>query len=103
MVHIKKRDTVAVLSGKDKGKQGEVLEVLQSKNKVLVKGVAIVARHAKPRKQGEAGEIKRKESYIDSSKVMLVCGACRVPSRVNSKKLENGSRVRACNRCEQIV
>lgn len=103
MAHIKKHDTVAVLSGKDKGKQGEVLEVLHGKNKVLVKGVAVIARHIKPRKQGEAGEIKRKESHIDLSKVMLVCGTCRVPSRVNSKQLENGSRVRACNRCEQIV
>ena len=101
VARIKKHDVVAVLSGKDKGKQGEVMGILGQK--VLVKNVAIIARHAKPRKQGEAGEIKRKESYIDLSKVMLVCSACRVPSRVNSKKLENGSRVRSCNRCEQTV
>jgi large subunit ribosomal protein L24 len=100
---IKRNDTVQVLSGKDKGKKGLVLEVSVSSGKVLVQGVQIVTRHLKARKQGKASEIKKSESFILLSKVMLVCSACHIPSRVNSKIVEDGKRVRVCNRCEQIT
>lgn len=103
VARIKKNDTVAVLSGKDKDKQGVVLEILSEQGKVLVKNIAVVTRHIKARKQGDVAEIKKQESYISLSKVMLVCNACRQPSRVNSKLLETGKRVRICNRCEQII
>jgi large subunit ribosomal protein L24 len=103
VARIRKNDTVAVLTGKDKNKQGVVLEILSDKNKVLVKNIAIITRHAKARKQGDVSEIKKQESYIDLSNVMLVCNTCRKPSRVNSKLLDTGKRTRVCNRCEQII
>lgn len=72
METIKKNDTVRVITGKDKGKEGSVIAILPKKGKVMVKGVAIVTRHAKARKQGETSSIKKRESYIDISNVMLV-------------------------------
>lgn len=71
-MHIKKNDTVVILSGKDKGKKGTVLEILPKKGKVKVRDVAIVVRHVKARKQGESSAIIRSEAFIDLSKVMLV-------------------------------
>jgi len=99
---IKKNDTVVVLSGRDKGKQGVVIALKQKKGKVLVKGVAVVTRHAKARRTGEVAGIKKEESFILLSKIMPVCGSCKKPCRVNAKKLESGKNVRVCNRCKEI-
>jgi len=69
--HIKKGDLVYVLTGKDKGKKGTVLRVLPKENKVMVKGVALVTRHYKARKQGETSGIKKIERYINMSNVVI--------------------------------
>jgi large subunit ribosomal protein L24 len=69
---IKKNDTVVVITGKDKGKKGIVIEVLHKKGKVMVKGVAVHTKHAKARKQGETSSIKKQEGYIDVSNVKVV-------------------------------
>lgn len=97
--HVKKNDTVMVLSGRDKGKKGTVIEVAPKKDKVLVSGVCLVTRHIKARRQGETGGIKQEESYIPLSKVMPICTSCSKPCRVNSSVVEN-RRVRVCNRCK---
>lgn len=102
VARIKKNDTVKVISGKDKGKTGSVIEVLPKKKKILVKGIAIVTKHAKPRGQGDTGGIKKKESYIGLSSVMPVCSACKKPTRVNTKQLSEGEHVRVCNRCQEV-
>lgn len=102
-IRIKKNDQVVVLTGKDKGQKGLVLEVVPKKNKILVKGVAIATRHTKARKQGESSEIKKQESYIDISNVMAFCSSCKKPSRMNSKILDAGNKVRVCNRCQEIM
>lgn len=100
---IKKNDTVKILSGKDKGKKGLVLAVFPEKNQLLVQGVAVVTRHIKARKQGQKAEIKKSESLISLTKAMLVCSACHMPSRVNTKILEDGGRARMCNRCKLVT
>jgi large subunit ribosomal protein L24 len=69
--HVKKNDLVYVLTGKDRGKKGVVLSVLPSERKVKVKGVALVTRHYKARKQGEKSGIKKVERYIDISNVVI--------------------------------
>lgn len=102
VARIKKNDTVVVLSGKDKDKKSTVIEVLPKKGKILVKDIAMVTRHAKARKQGEVSGIRKEEQYIDASIVMPVCASCKLPCRVNAKVIEGGSRVRVCNRCEEI-
>jgi large subunit ribosomal protein L24 len=101
---IKKNDTVIVISGKDKRKQGVVVEVNPGKEKIMVKGVGIVAHHEKPKGRGERGSIVKKESYISVSKVMPLCGSCHKPCRVRTKFLEDGDKkVRVCHRCGGVI
>lgn len=102
MARIKKNDKVVVLAGKDKGKEGTVIGLDSKHNQVLVKGVAVVTRHKKARKQGDVAGIMKEESFIAVAKVMPVCGSCKTPCRVNSKMLENGKRARMCNNCKEI-
>lgn len=72
-VHVRKNDTVVVISGKDKGKTGEVLRVIPKTGKVVVKGVNLVKKHQKPNRQNMQGGIIEMEAAINSSKVMLFC------------------------------
>lgn len=97
MMRVKKNDTVMVITGKDKGKQGTVLEVQTDKELVKVQGIAIVTRHVKARRQGEVSAIKKQEGYIHLSNVMVVADDNK-PSRVNFKTLEDGKKIRVSNR-----
>ena len=72
-LHVKKDDTVVVISGDDKGKKGKVLKVSPAERKIIVDGVNVVTKHAKPRKQGEAGGILKVEGAIYADKVQLFC------------------------------
>ena len=87
-MRIKKGDTVKILSGNDKGKQGEVLEVIPKSEKILVKGVNIRKKHVKPRKQGEEGGIISTECAIHSSKAKKI-----------GYKVEKDEKVRVCKKC----
>jgi len=102
IARVRKNDIVHVVSGKNKGKQGSVIEILPKKGKVIVKGIAIATHHVKPRRAGEPGGIRKEESFIDMSQVMPVCSACKKPSRVNVKHLDAGKSARVCNRCKEI-
>ena len=95
---IKKGDNVQVLSGNDKGKTGEVLEVIPKENKVVVKGVNIRKKHVKPRKQGEEGGIISSEVAINSAKVNVVCPKCGKTTKVGYK-IEKDSKTRICKKC----
>jgi large subunit ribosomal protein L24 len=98
-VHVRKNDSVMVISGKDKGKIGEVLAVYPKKGRVLVKDVSIVTKHQKPSKQNMQGGITHREAPINSSKVMLYCTKCKNVTRINSKILDDGTKVRICKKC----
>lgn len=98
-VHVRKKDTVMVISGKDKGKTGEVLAVNPKDGKVLVKGVNIVHKSKKPSKQNMQGGIVTQEAPIFSSKVMLYCNECKSVTRISYKILEDGTKVRVCKKC----
>ena len=95
---IKKNDTVVVLSGKDKGKQGKVLGTIPSEAKVVVEGINKVTCHIKPRKQGEQGGILQKEAPIYACKVQKVCPKCNKPTRIGHK-VEGDKKVRICKKC----
>ena len=97
-MRIKKGDTVQVMSGNDKGKKGEVLEIIPKTEKLIVKGVNIRKKHVKPRKQGEEGGIISSECAILSSKVNVVCPKCNKPVRVGYK-IEESEKVRVCKKC----
>ena len=95
---IKKGDTVQVLSGNDKGKTGEVLEVIPKTEKIIVKGINIRKKHIKPRKQGEEGGIIPTECMIHSSKVSVVCPKCQKATRIGYT-MEKDEKVRVCKKC----
>lgn len=101
MSRIKKNDTVFVLNGRDGGKSGLVIDLIPDKDLVMVKDVAVKVHHVKARKAGESSGLKKKESFIPVSKVMPICSNCKKPCRVNAKFVENGDKVRVCNRCEK--
>ena len=96
---IKKGDTVVVLSGKDKGKKGEVIGVFPKDGKVVVEKINMVSRHTKPRRQGETGGIIQKEAPLYACKVQRVCPKCDQATRPAHKVLADGSKVRVCKKC----
>lgn len=102
-VHVKKEDTVLVLTGKDKGKKGKVLSVNPSTYQVLVEGVNMSTKHKKPRGRYQQGGIIHQESPINSSNVMLVCDKCGKPTKVARKVLDDGQKVRSCKHCDEII
>ena len=100
---IRKDDLVVVLSGKDKGKQGKVLEVMPKSGKVVVEKINVVSRHTKPRKQGEQGGVLKKEAPIYACKVQVVCPRCGKPTRVGHKILKDGTKERICKKCGESL
>lgn len=99
-VHVKTGDKVVVINGKDRGKQGKVLEVSPSEGKIIVEGVNIVSKHVKPRKMGEAGGIIKAESALYADKVQLICPKCGRPTRVGHMVDEKGKKVRVCKKAD---
>lgn len=97
-MNIKKGDTVVVLSGKDRSKQGKVLGTVPKSGKVVVEGVNMVTCHVKPKKQGEEGGIVKREAAIAACKVQVVCPKCGKPTRVAHKTVD-GKNVRVCKHC----
>lgn len=93
-VHVRKGDTVYVLSGKDRGKTGKVLRVLPKENRVVVEGVNVVSRHRKATSATQQGGIVEFEAPIHASNVMYVCDKAKRPTKTCVKVLENGNRVR---------
>ncbi len=102
-VHVKTGDTVVVLSGKDKGKQGKVLAVSPKEGKVIVEKINIVSKHIKPRRMGEPGGIIKAEGAMYASKVQVVCPRCKKPTRVGHKLYEDGTKSRICVKCGEAL
>ena len=102
-LHIKKDDTVVVLSGDDKGTKGTVIAVSPEEGKVIVSGVHVVSKHTKARRQGEASQILKTEGAIYASKVMLYCEKCKKGVRVRHVKNEAGERSRICCKCGESL
>jgi len=101
LARVKKNDTVVVLSGKDKGKQGVVINVYPKDNEVLVKDVSVVTKHVKQTRQGQKGGITKEERPIPLAKVMPLCTSCKKPCRIQVKMLEENKKVRICGRCKE--
>ena len=97
-MRIKKGDNVQVLSGNDKGKTGEVLEVSPKADKIIVKGVNVRKKHVKARKQGDESGIRAVECAIPTSKVNVVCPKCGKTTKVGYT-VEKDEKVRVCKKC----
>ena len=99
---IKKGDTVVVISGRDKGKEGEVLSVLPSEGRVVVQGVNVAKRHQRPSQTSQGG-IVDKELSMDVSNVSIVDPKDGKPTRVGFKVLEDGRKVRVAKRSGEVI
>ncbi len=102
-MHVKTGDTVRVLSGKSKGKQGKVIAVSHKEGKVIVEGVNVVTKHVRPRKAGQEGGRVQTESALYACKVQLVCLKCGKTTRIMHKKDENDKKVRVCKKCGEVI
>ena len=99
---IKKGDTVVVISGRDKGKSGEVLRVLPADRRLIVQGVHVARRHTKPR-MGDPGGIVDKELTIDVSNVAHIDPQSGKPTRIGYKILDDGRKVRVARRSGEVI
>lgn len=102
MMRVKKDDEVVVITGKDSGKRGKIIDILPKDGKIKVKDVSVLTKHFKAKKQGQVSSIKKEESYIDISNVMPICSACAKPSRMKSKFIEDGKKARICSHCQEV-
>ena len=93
-MHIRKSDTVVVISGKYKGRRGRVLQTYPKRDRVLVEGVNMIKRHTKPSSQNQQGGIVEREAAIHVSNVMPWCVPPQKASKIVMKRLEDGTRVR---------
>jgi large subunit ribosomal protein L24 len=102
MERVKRNDTVKVISGKDKGKEGRVVRVYHDRGKVFVEGVNVATKHrriAQTRQGAQEGGIIHEEVPIQLSNVMPICPSCDVPTRVGSKIVDS-KKVRYCRKCD---
>jgi large subunit ribosomal protein L24 len=102
MMTIKKKDKVKILAGKDKGKQGEVLQVFPDAGTAIVAKINIAKRHTRPT-QNEPGGIKDKELPIPLARLMLVCPKCGQSIRPRFNRLSDGKKVRICPKCAEMI
>jgi large subunit ribosomal protein L24 len=103
MLHVKKNDTVKILVGKDKGKTGKVLRLDLAKGRAIVQGVNFVKRHVKKRKQEDQANIIKQEAAMDISNLGIVCKRCDRTVRVGFDVLADGSKVRFCKKCKEVL
>lgn len=98
---VKTGDTVAILSGKDRGKRGKVIRVFPVANRVLVEGLNLKKKHRKSRRQDRKGEIILIPGPVAASAVAAVCGSCGKPTRVGYAVNASGAKTRICKRCKK--
>lgn len=99
---IKKGDQVEIIAGKDSGKRGEVLFVFPRLDKIVVKGVSIMKRHVRARRDGEKGQRIEKEAPIHVSNAMLVCPHTGTPTRIGYA-IEGGEKVRVSKQSGKTI
>ena len=99
-MQIRKNDSVMVIAGKERGKTGKVLRVLNEKDAVIIERLNIVKRHTKPRGPQQSGGIVEKEAAIHASNIMILCDKCNAPARIGRKILADGKKIRICRQLQ---
>lgn len=102
-MHVKKGDTIQVISGRDKGKVGEVLKTMPETSQIVVQGVNVRTKHVKPQQEGESGQIATFEAPIHSSNVMLYSTKEQVASRISYTFTDEGKKVRMLKKTGEII
>ena len=103
MARIRKGDTVSVLSGKDRGKSGKVLQVWPEAGRALVERINLVKHFDRRTQQNQAGGIIEREGAIALAKLALVCPKCRKPARVGWSVISEQEKRRVCRRCDEVL
>jgi len=102
-LHVKKGDKVKVLSGKEKEKTGKIIEVLPKAQRVIVERVNMIKLHLRARRRDSPSGIVEREAPIHISNVMVICPNCDKPTRIKRGTLQDGSRVRRCKKCNEVI
>mgnify|MGYP001027399864 FL=1 len=102
-MHVKSGDTVVVISGKDKGKTGKILRAMPKENRVVVEGVNMVTKHKKTAGPTKPGGIVKFEAPLNVSKVMIYCPKDKTGVRVGHQFQKDGSKVRVCKKCGEVI
>ena len=100
---LRKNDNVVILTGKDHGKRGKIIDVLPEVNRVVVEGLNLRKKHMRPRRAGEKGQIIESPASLPVSRVALVCPHCQKTIRVGYRKAENGDKQRWCRKCQAAI
>lgn len=102
-MRLRKGDRVYIISGKDKGKEGNILRRDPAKDMIVVEGINLVTKSTKPTQKSPQGGLIKIEAAMNASKAMLVCPNCGKPTRVSRAYLDSGKKVRVCKKCGEIV
>lgn len=102
-MNIKKDDTVLVITGKDAGRKGKVLKVIPKDNRIVVEGINKAKKHQRPSRAIPQGGILQIEAPLNVSNVMLLCTKCNKPTRIAKRFLEDGTKVRICKNCGEVL
>lgn len=99
---LKKGDTILIITGKDKGKEGKIIKVFPKKERVMIEGLNLYYKHTRPKRQGEKGEKVQVPRPIHISNVSLICSACKKASRVGFRQIGN-IKERYCKKCKSAT
>ncbi|HEY2996334.1 MAG TPA: 50S ribosomal protein L24 [Methylomirabilota bacterium] len=102
-IHVRRGDTVGVITGRERGKRGKVLRVLTDKGRVIVEHVNMIKRHQRPTQKLRQGGIIEREGALALSNVLPICSRCDKPSRTGVKALADGRKIRICKRCGEAI
>jgi large subunit ribosomal protein L24 len=102
-IRLKKNDLVEVTTGKEQGKTGKILKVIQGKNQVLIEKVNLIKRHTRPSPTSGQGGIVEKEAPVYVSKVRLICPKCATGTRFRMTLTGEGKKVRVCLKCKELI
>ncbi len=102
-MNVVKNDTVLIIAGNERGKQGRVLKTFPKTQRIIVEGVNLIKRHSKPSQKNPQGGIIEKEGTVHISNAMIVCPKCNKVIRVKHKLLENGKSMRVCRSCSEML
>ena len=100
---LQKDDVVRIIAGRDRGKQGKVLQVYAKDGRLRVERIHMIKRHTRPTQQMQQGGIIEREGTIHISNVMLLCTRCNRGVRVGHQVLDDGKKVRVCRRCGDVL
>ena len=101
--HVRRGDTVAVITGRERGKRGRVLRVLRDRGRVLVEKLNLIKKHQRPTQKLRQGGIIEREGPLALSNVQVVCSRCDRPGRTGIKVLGDGRKLRVCKRCGESI